>query len=221
MLTLRSLFVLLLLAAPAAAGSASGPVRVVDADTIDIGWRETMRLLGIDAPEGAQTCLRAGRETACGAEATAWARAAWEGRVATCRWDEVDRYDRPLATCRIAGADIAAGIVAAGWALTYREDLRYDAEEKDAIFAGRGLHAYEMQEPHEWRAAQRAARAGDFAPDPGACQIKGNISERGRLYHLPGMRSYGATRISEAKGERWFCSEGEARAAGWRRAGGG
>ncbi|MBM2577300.1 thermonuclease family protein [Jannaschia sp. Os4] len=221
MLTLRSLFVLLCLAVPAGAGTATGTVRVVDADTIDVGWRENMRLVGIDAPEGAQTCVLAGRERACGAEATDWARRAWEGRVATCRWDETDRYGRPLAVCAIAGGDIAAGIVAAGWALTYRDDLRYDAEEKAALFAGRGLHAYEMDEPHEWRAAQRAARAEDFAPDAGTCPIKGNISDRGRLYHLPGMRSYAATRISDGKGERWFCSEGEARAAGWRRAGGG
>ena len=29
---------------------------------------------------------------------------------------------------------------------------------------------------------------------------------------------YERTRISTAKGERWFCSEAQARAAGWRRA---
>lgn len=52
------------------------------------------------------------------------------------------------------------------------------------------------------------------------CTIKGNINSRGeRIYHLPGSPSYDDTRIDERRGERWFCSEDEARAAGWRPAG--
>jgi len=50
------------------------------------------------------------------------------------------------------------------------------------------------------------------------CRIKGNISREGeRIYHLPGGQYYAVTRIDPLKGERWFCSEAEARAAGWRR----
>jgi hypothetical protein len=48
------------------------------------------------------------------------------------------------------------------------------------------------------------------------CRIKGNISESGRIYHLPGSEWYERTQINPAKGERWFCSEAEAKAAGWR-----
>jgi len=86
----------------------------------------------------------------------------------------------------------------------------------------------------EGRAALRNANSGDMLLDPlsqtrtahrGAtplrpgCTIKGNISRRGeRIYHVPGDRYYAATVIDIAKGERWFCSEAEARAAGWRRA---
>jgi endonuclease YncB( thermonuclease family) len=51
---------------------------------------------------------------------------------------------------------------------------------------------------------------------PGRCQIKGNISQSGRIYHVPGSPSYASTQIDESKGERWFCSEEEAQAAGWR-----
>ncbi|MFN4204682.1 MAG: hypothetical protein ACK4GM_16730, partial [Tabrizicola sp.] len=52
------------------------------------------------------------------------------------------------------------------------------------------------------------------------CDIKGNISiETGeRIYHVPGQPDYGRTKISPRYGERWFCSEDEARRAGWRRA---
>lgn len=55
---------------------------------------------------------------------------------------------------------------------------------------------------------------------PGSgCNIKGNIAiESGeRIYHLPGQDYYDVTRISPEYGERWFCSEAQARAAGWRR----
>ena len=49
------------------------------------------------------------------------------------------------------------------------------------------------------------------------CQIKGNISLDGeRIYHLPGQEYYAVARVDGA-GERWFCSEEEARAAGWRK----
>ncbi len=56
--------------------------------------------------------------------------------------------------------------------------------------------------------------------DP-ACNIKGNISYDGgkRIFHAPGQHYYNDTRISTGKGERWFCSEEDARAAGWRKAG--
>ncbi len=52
---------------------------------------------------------------------------------------------------------------------------------------------------------------------PAGCDIKGNINSKGvKIYHLPGTASYAATRINTAQGERWFCSEQEAQAAGWR-----
>ncbi len=38
-----------------------------------------------------------------------------------------------------------------------------------------------------------------------------------RIYHVPGEAYYNRTRINPAKGERWFCTEEEAQAAGWRR----
>ena len=50
------------------------------------------------------------------------------------------------------------------------------------------------------------------------CLIKGNLSSKGeRIYHPPGCRYYNSTNIDPKRGERWFCSEQEAVAAGWRR----
>jgi hypothetical protein len=74
-------------------------------------------------------------------------------------------------------------------------------------------------------AAQVAAQQGAAAaaapvaePGPGSCDIKGNINDKGEhIYHVKGKSpSYEATIIDELDGERWFCSESEAVAAGWR-----
>lgn len=55
---------------------------------------------------------------------------------------------------------------------------------------------------------------------PQSCDIKGNISLNTgeRIYHVPGQEFYDSTVIRTEYGERWFCTEAEARAAGWRRA---
>ncbi len=51
------------------------------------------------------------------------------------------------------------------------------------------------------------------------CRIKGEVDPltRDRVYHLPGQFHYPRVKVSLPRGERWFCSEAEARRAGWRR----
>lgn len=53
------------------------------------------------------------------------------------------------------------------------------------------------------------------------CRIKGNVSHHSsdRIFHVPGQTDYGATRVTFLRGERWFCTEQQAHAAGWRKAG--
>lgn len=74
-----------------------------------------------------------------------------------------------------------------------------------------GLSEAKSMPPWQWR------REGNQEGASEDCNIKGNINSKGdRIYHAPGSNSYGVTKINELKGERWFCSETEARAAGWR-----
>ena len=203
----------LLLSAPAAAQVLTGMIRVIDADTFDIGAPATIRLLGIDAAEAGQTCTDAsGATLPCGRMASDAARALFEGRQARCQARERDVYDRYLATCTVDGRDVGAILVGQGLARRYRGDPRYRVEEDRARNAALGLWSYAMQDPAASRAEQRARPAA--APD--GCAIKGNVSASGRIYHMPGSRSYAATRIDTSAGERWFCTEAEARAAGWR-----
>ena len=64
-----------------------------------------------------------------------------------------------------------------------------------------------------------------FAQDGGSqrpegCAIKGNVSKgKRKLYFLPSDNNYARVKISPDKGERWFCREIDAVAAGWQRAG--
>lgn len=63
------------------------------------------------------------------------------------------------------------------------------------------------------------AKKAKSTPANSGCVIKGNISaKKEKIYHLPGCASYSATVISPSKGERMFCTEKEARDAGWRKA---
>lgn len=52
------------------------------------------------------------------------------------------------------------------------------------------------------------------------CNIKGNISikTKEKIYHMIGQQNYEQTVISPENGERWFCTEEEAIANGWRKA---
>jgi hypothetical protein len=52
--------------------------------------------------------------------------------------------------------------------------------------------------------------------DPAPCTIKGEITFLGdRRYFVPGDARYDDVMVTTRRGERWFCSEEEARAAGW------
>ena len=218
---LRLCSLLVLLASPAVCETLTGRIRVIDADTIDIGASAPVRLIAIDAAEMDQTCrVTDGTVVACGRMATDAARTLYEGRTASCRVEGHDRHGRALAVCRVDGQDMNAELVARGLARVYRQgmryaDLRYAAEQKEAVLLGRGLWVYDMIDPALHRASGRPVTAAPAAPVAG-CAIKGNLSGSGRIYHMPGQRDYDATRISPGRGERWFCTEAEARAAGWR-----
>lgn len=206
----------LVLALPASAEVVQGRARVIDGDTLAIDAVH-VRLAGIDAPEHGQICDdAAGRGWPCGARAAERLRAMIGTSETRCEGDTYDRYDRLVARCTADGRALNAALVEEGMAFAYRKySMNYVGLEAAAQAARRGLWAGHAEAPEN----VRAMRVTGSAP-PGNCLIKGNISSHGQLYHLPGTRAYAATQVNLARGERWFCTEAEAVAAGWRRAGG-
>ena len=209
-------FLLLFVVAGSVSAEISGRVRVVDGDTFRLGSL-SIRLHGIDAPEQDQTCKdKDGATWSCGAWVTERARALFQNRMAHCVEITTDRYGRTVARCSVAGQDMGQRLVSDGLAFAYRRySMAYDLDEKAALVAGRGLHGSRVQKPADFR---RSGASNRDAAGPAGCLIKGNISASGRIFHVPGQEHYDRTRIARSKGERWFCSEPEAIAAGWRKA---
>jgi endonuclease YncB( thermonuclease family) len=201
----------------------SGRAQITDGDSFEIG-ATSIRLYGVDAPEGRQSCTRDGRDWACGNEAARRLRSLTSDRTVTCSQRDIDDYGRVVAVCRSGGVDLAAEMARAGFATAYRRySSDYVDEENEARAARRGIWAGEFEAPEAYRrdgaAPQRRntdARRPAEATSEG-CAIKGNINGEGeRIYHVPRSSTYDDTAIDERRGERWFCTEAEARAAGWR-----
>lgn len=213
----------------AVAPSIIGQASVIDGDTIEIDGTR-IRLYGIDAPESSQNCYRAGKPVRCGQRASRALADKIASTTVSCEAKDRDQNGRVVAVCRARGQDLNAWMVEEGLALAYRHySSDYVAHEDQAKAAKRGIWQEEFIFPWDWRRENPRTPAGaSFKQAPTgimsqeaaatACNIKGNISASGqRIYHLPGGDFYRETVINVGKGERWFCSEAEAQAAGWRR----
>lgn len=197
----------------------SGPANVLDGDTIEIrGTR--IRLHGIDAAEGGQRCARAGGGGwDCAGAATARLRQLTAGQTVACRQVDIDRYNRIVAACFVGNTDVQEVLVREGLAWAYRQYSSNYVRAEDAARAQRiGIWQTQTMPPWDWRRQQSAQRSSrNVTPPNERCVIKGNINARGqRIYHTPQSPWYDATTVNESRGQRWFCSEAEARAAGWR-----
>ncbi len=194
--------------------SVEGRAYVIDGDTIEIlGTR--VRLEGIDAPEAGQQCFRAeGPSWNCGMVAARVLAELVADENVRCEGSERDRYDRLIAVCWVGSLEINAEMVRRGLAWAFvRYSKRLLNEEHEARNRRLGIWQAENEPAWNFR-AKRWAQAEAHAP--GGCAIKGNISRQGRIYHLPGSAYYDAVDIDQSRGERWFCMESEAIAAGWR-----
>jgi len=190
-------------------------VKVTDGDTVNVLDRtktlHKIRLQGIDAPE---------RKQAFGRKSTQNLAKYVAGQNVEVEYNKRDKYKRIVGKLIRNGRDINLQQVKDGFAWHYKEYQNEQSKQDRTLYSEAevkarskklGLWSAKAMPPWEWR------RKDDQESTKKGCDIKGNINSKGvRIYHVPGSSWYGPTRINEAKGERWFCSEKEARAAGWR-----
>ena len=175
----------------------------------------TVRLAGIEAPERQQSCGAGSRRYRCGAAAHAALGKLVNGRTLACTVSGSDSSGLALATCArgeldINGELVRQGHVFAGTGLF----ASYSGLERQARDAKAGIWAAgDVERPTEFR-AKAWEEAKRRAPD--GCPIKGLVTGGERVYVLPGSPDYDRGRIQKARGERWFCSEREAEAAGFK-----
>ena len=216
---IRFTFLLLLLPFTLHAAVLTGQVvGISDGDTFTLLTKDKeqikIRVAEIDAPEDGQPYGRKSKRLL----SVLIYREEIEVQVQT-----TDRYGRIVGRPYVNDLDVSGEMIRQGAAWAYRKyltDKSLIALENEAREARRGVWSLPEAEripPWEWRYGGPTDTSNATAP--GTCDIKGNISGSGqRIYHTPGQRHYQATKITESKGERWFCSETEARAAGWRKA---
>lgn len=196
----------------------SGTARVVDGDTLSVAGTR-VRLEGIDAPEAGQSCKRRnGASWACGAAATSALQRLINGRTVVCTQSGLDRYGRVLGTCHAGNVDVSAELVRRGlaWAFvkysyTYAEIEHQARAKRIGVWEARNQPPWDYRVQH-WDVAEGKAPTG--------CAIKGNVTSKGKIYHMPWSPWYGRIRMDMDRGKRWFCSEQEAISAGWRPVGG-
>jgi endonuclease YncB( thermonuclease family) len=150
---MRSLFVALVLivASPASAQDVTGPARVIDGDTVEIGLRR-IHLYGIDAPELGQTCEWPAKTIPCGQVARTALMDLLAGAEVVCKTRDKTAEGGWTGTCRADGFDVGRNMVHTGWALAVRRlGTGYEATEEKAKRAKRGLWRGAFVAPGDWR----------------------------------------------------------------------
>jgi len=214
-----------------------------DANSIQLG-DTTYRLDGVDAPELDQPCINDHADPwTCGLDARDQLTKLIAGRSVHC--DDVGpekRFGRRhRAICTADGDKVSLNeqLVRLGFAIASepaKANIKSAANE--AKSASRGIWKGCFVAPREFRIGKkdgtllgaacvadhdreiRAALFPQELPMPPGCNIKGRFAVRARItgnigiYHLRGCPSYAAT----TRPDRWFCSEDDAQAAGFRKA---
>jgi endonuclease YncB( thermonuclease family) len=235
---------MLLLASLSASQSWAASPTVRDGGTLQLG-NVTYRLDGIDTPAFDQLCIDEHADSwTCGIEARDQLTKLIGGRAVRCDDLGVDPTykKRHLGVCKVEGetTSLSQLLVRQGFALNVESSAtgRFKPDEARAREDRQGLWKGCFVAPHEFRLAKKdgALLGGSCRADrdqqirsvlfpddlamPSGCSIKGKFAVRARvtgnlgIYYLQACRSYpGLTNP-----DRWFCSEEDAQAAGFRKA---
>ena len=165
--------------------------RVIDGDTFVIKTGERVRLIGLDAPETGM----------CGSEeATKQLSDSVLNKIIKIDRGTRDSWGRRLGVVYAGEINVNLELVKSGW-------VRYDnfSDEKSAEMAA------------AWQLAEEQKLGIHNCKKDTACGILGNIDESSgkKYYHLPQCPSYSRVKIDGERGEKKFCTEEEAKRAGF------
>ena len=216
--------------------TAAPEIEVIDGDSLEISGK-AVQLAGIDAPELGQVCDESGHLTACGRGAAFALRKMIDVAAEPPTCDAIAGTD--TVTCRIGSLDVAETLLARGAAVALPgAPYPYKDAEQRARKVPLGIWKGSFVSPRDWRSGGRldseiAAESADRTPTdfprriagvqilPRAnthrepCIFKGVVSAKnGRVYFGPLDPDYDAIDVAAAGG-RMFCSDDEARMAGW------
>lgn len=215
--------------------------RAVDGDTIELSDGRKLRYIGIDTPESVDPR----KPVECiGPEATEKNKQLVEGKQVELEKDvsETDHFGRLLRYVYVDGVMVNDILVREGFARAsqYPPDVKYQKQFDEAQASAQhnewGIWSELCANPMPTvvgivqpvvtptasvsSTANNNSVAQTNTTPSGECVIKGNINSKNEyIYHLPECGSYEKTKIDPARGERYFCTEQEAQAAGWRKAG--
>lgn len=235
-------WLILTLAMFAASPSLAANSTVRDAGTIDVGG-VTYRLGGIDAPAPDQVCIDDHADSwACGAEGRDQLTSLIGGRDVRCEDLGADttynKWHLGICTAGDDAKSLNQLLVRRGLAVAAAGQGRFAEDEIDAKNNRRGLWKGCFVAPQDFRSGKKdgALLGGACRADkdreirdalfpqnpamPSGCGIKGKYALRAKvtgnigIYHLQACRSYPAM----TNPDRWFCSEDDAKAAGFRKA---
>jgi endonuclease YncB( thermonuclease family) len=224
------------------AAAASAVVR--DGDTIQLG-DTVFRLDGVDAPEFDQICIDDHADPwSCGVDARDQLAKLIGSRPVHCDDLGPDKGhgSRHAGLCTVEGDKVSLNqqLARSGFAVSTEATVKVHAKDDAASAKGATLGLWKgcFVAPADFRSGKkdgvllgascradrdreiRAVLFPDSPAMPPGCSIKGKFAVRARMtgnigiYHLQGCPSYPA--LTEP--DRWFCSEDDARASGFRRA---
>ena len=203
--------------------STPGGPRRARGDTLQID-DHVVQLYGIDAPELGQYCERGDDLWACGLEAALFLQKTvnFEGPPMECSpWGDepaaATGVELVIGVCQIGPKQVGLTMVRNGYALALPESFPdYQEAEAQAREARLGVWQSDFVPPWKWREGKgREVKSSDWVR---SCNIKGALGPAEEpIYYVPTDQEYESVAIDPARGEEMFCSDEEARAAGWSR----
>lgn len=173
---------------------------VFDGDTFYLENQQKVRLLNVDAPD---------LEYCGGLDAKNRLAELILGKKVKIDWVTTDKFGRAVALVYQGKNFINLILVEEGWA---NYEGRKIAQSEELVAATR-------KAKEEGRGIFNPACYQRENPDQPKCSIKGNNSrDTGeKIYHFPGCSSYSTIIVEKFMGDEWFCSEKEAKEAGFKK----